>query len=197
MLRIPLPKKIEKTIEEKTKYNRPDKKQELKKIIQDVSMELKKKSSVDLYRAAVRLASEKLKSFDESEYDTGGFDIMKQVVKHPKPVKKSEIKLSSLTHNSTLNDKEPTWSDVDKTSLPRNAFAEQGEEGKKSSWKYPHHYIVGGTKNDDGIYESGDMFLHKGGLNAAWAAANGARSGQKASHAVISHLQEHKKALEK
>jgi hypothetical protein len=39
------------------------------------------------------------------------------------------------------------------------------------------------------------MYLHQGGLNAAWAAANGARSGQKASQAVLDHLQAHRKAL--
>jgi hypothetical protein len=133
----------------------------------------------------------KKKQFSESEYQTGGFDIMKQVMKHPNPVKKE----ASLTHNSKVNDKEPTWSDVDKTALPRNAFANEGEDGVKSSWKYPHHYVVGGTKNKDGVYASGDMYLHKGGLNAAWGAAQGARSGQEAGPAVKAHLQSHRKDL--
>lgn len=90
----------------------------------------------------------------------------------------------SLTHNSTVAKSEPAWSAVDKTKLPRNAFADQGKADEKSTWKYPHHWVSGGT-----------MYLHRGGLNAAWSAAQGGRSGQKASPAVIAHLQVHRKAL--
>lgn len=101
-----------------------------------------------------------------------------------------------LTHNSTLSDTEPAWGSIDKTKLPRNAHADTGETGKKSTWKYPHHHVVGGSStNDDGIHTDGDMYLHKGGLNAAWAAAMGARSGQRASEAIISHLQKHRDAI--
>jgi hypothetical protein len=92
-MRIPLPKQKEKTVDDKTKYDRPGQRQELKKIIQDVSKELKKGSFMesDIYKSAVKLASEKIKkTFDEKEYDTGGFDIMKKVVKNPKPVKKDD-----------------------------------------------------------------------------------------------------------
>jgi len=103
----------------------------------------------------------------------------------------------ALTHNSKLADNEPAWSDVDKTKLPRIAFADMGEEDKKSTWKYPHHWVKNGKIGDDGIYISGDMYLHEGGLNAAWAAAQGARSGEKASGDVISHLEEHRKAVGK
>jgi len=39
------------------------------------------------------------------------------------------------------------------------------------------------------------MFLHRGGLNAAWAAAMGARSGQDATEEVKAHLRAHRKAL--
>lgn len=99
-------------------------------------------------------------------------------------------------HNSKLAPNEPPWGEVDKTALPRNAHAEQGEEGKKSTWGYPHHHIVGGTKKDnDGIWTDGEMYLHKGGLNAAWSAAQGARSGQKSSQGVIDHLQAHRRAI--
>ena len=99
-------------------------------------------------------------------------------------------------HNSKTADNEPAWSSVDKTALPRNAFADMGDPDKKSTWKFPHHWIKGGTKKDDnGIWIDGEMYLHRGGLNAAWAAANGARSGEKASQAVIDHLQRHRKAL--
>ena len=102
----------------------------------------------------------------------------------------------ALEHNSKTSPNEPPWADVDKTSLPRNAFADQGEAGKKSTWGYPHHWVAnGGGKDENGIYTTGDMYLHRGGLNAAWAAANGARAGQKASQAVIDHLQSHRRAL--
>ena len=104
----------------------------------------------------------------------------------------------ALTHNNTLADDEPSWGSVDKTKLPRNAFADQGEEGKKSTWGYPHHWVKnGGNPDESGVYTTGDMFLHEGGINAAWGAAQGARSGQKASQSVIDHLQSHRKALGK
>ena len=106
----------------------------------------------------------------------------------------SQIK-AALTHNSTLADSEPDWGDVDKTKLPRNAFADQGEPDKKSTWKYPHHWVKNGKVGDDGVYASGDMYLHKGGLNAAWAAAQGARTGKKAAPEVIAHLEKHRKAI--
>jgi len=106
----------------------------------------------------------------------------------------SQIK-AALTHNSTLADSEPDWGDIDKTKLPRNAFADQGEPDKKSTWKYPHHWVKNGKVGDDGVYASGDMYLHKGGLNAAWAAAQGARTGKKAAPEVIAHLEKHRKAI--
>lgn len=102
----------------------------------------------------------------------------------------------ALTHNSTLDDSEPAWGGLDKTKLPRKAFADQGEPNEVSTWKYPHHWVSGGSKTDDnGRFTDGTMYLHKGGLNAAWAAANGARSGQEASSSVISHLKSHRDAL--
>lgn len=101
-----------------------------------------------------------------------------------------------LSHNSKVTDSEPKWGGINKKKLPRNAYADTGEADKKSSWKYPHHYVVGGGDlDDDGVFTSGDMYLHKGGLNAAWAAAHGARSGQMASNKVISHLKKHRDAL--
>ncbi len=104
----------------------------------------------------------------------------------------------ALTHNSTLSTPEPSWGSVDKTKLPRIAHADMGDPNKKSSWGYPHHWVKNGTQlSDDGVYTNGDMYLHEGGLNAAWAAAQGARSGQRASQSVISHLQSHRRALGK
>lgn len=104
----------------------------------------------------------------------------------------------ALTHNSTIADSEPAWSSVDKTALPRSAFADHGEEGVKSTWKYPHHWVQGGgDKDDNGIYTSGTMYLHTGGWQAAINAAHGARSGQSAGSGVTSHLEEHRGAVER
>lgn len=102
----------------------------------------------------------------------------------------------AFRHSSTAADREPGWGGVDKTHLPRAAFANQGEAGKKSTWGYPHHWVQGGgAPDEDGIYTTGTMYLHRGGLNAAWSAAQGGRSGQEASAAVKAHLQTHRRAL--
>jgi HK97 family phage prohead protease len=100
-----------------------------------------------------------------------------------------------FAHNSTLADSEPTWGDVDKAKLPQVAFARKGESDKKSTWGYPHHWVSDGEVGDNGVYTSGTMYLHKGGLNAAWSAAQGGRTGQEAEAAVKSHLEAHRKAL--
>jgi ATP-dependent protease ClpP protease subunit len=104
----------------------------------------------------------------------------------------------AFRHNSTLADREPDWGTVDKSRLPRAAFADPGEEGQKSTWKYPHHWIQnGGDPDENGIWTTGTMYLHGGGLDAAWSAAQGGRTGQKAAPAVIDRLQAHRKALGK
>lgn len=97
--------------------------------------------------------------------------------------------------SNTVSD-EPDWGDVDKTALPRIAFADKGDADKKSTWSYPHHWVKGGTKKDDnGVWTDGELHVHTGGVNAAWSAAQGGRSGQKASAAVIAHLEHHRRAL--
>jgi len=102
------------------------------------------------------------------------------------------------SNKSETKKPEPNWATLDKTALPRQAFADQGEADKKSTWKFPHHWISGGTKKDEnGIWKDGRMFLHEGGLNAARSAAGGGRTGQPASAAVRSHLQMHRDALDK
>jgi hypothetical protein len=58
------------------------------------------------------------------------------------------------------------------------------ENGKTYECSYPHHWIKGN-----------ELLLHKQGLASAWAAANGARSGQEASASIKAHLQAHRKAL--
>ena len=103
---------------------------------------------------------------------------------------------ANLTHDSAVADSEPNWDGVDKAKLPRVAFAERGEPDKKSTWAYPHHWVSGGRDMDkNGIWTSGTLYLHRGGLDAAWAAANGARSGKKARPEVVAHLQAHRRAL--
>jgi hypothetical protein len=102
---------------------------------------------------------------------------------------------ANLSHDSETAKSEPEWGSVDKGKLPRVAFAEHGEPDKKSTWGYPHHFVEGGELGDEGVYTSGTLYLHRGGLNAAWAAANGARSGDKAPEHVIAHLQAHRRAL--
>ena len=89
-------------------------------------------------------------------------------------------------HNSIIKDDEPSWGSVDKTRLPWNAFANWDtiDKDKKSTWKYPHHWI-----------SMGKMYLHRGGLIYALAAAKGARSGKKAPKEVFTHLNKHVKAI--
>lgn len=97
----------------------------------------------------------------------------------------------AYSHNSKTAPNEPPWGSVDKSKLPFEAFAFYREDGKtepdkekRSTWSYPHHFTRGGK-----------MYLHRGGLNAAWAAAMGARTGKKAKQGIIDHLQKHRRAL--
>lgn len=102
----------------------------------------------------------------------------------------------SFTHNSEVAKNEPDWGGVDKTKLPRIAFADKGQDGEKSTWGYPHHFVEnGGSPDDNGCYTTGTLYLHRDGLNAAWSAANGGHTGKKASAEVIAHLEAHRKAL--
>jgi len=99
-------------------------------------------------------------------------------------------------HNSKLVDTESNWESVSKTKLPQATFADQGNPEKKDTWEYPHHWIQkGGDLSSEGLFTSGTMYLHKGGLIAAIAAANGSGNGQHASAKVKSHLEAHQKEL--
>lgn len=103
---------------------------------------------------------------------------------------------SAFSHNSTVADDEPSWPDVNKAELPDMAFARKPKNGQKSTRGFPHHWIKGGThKNDNGEWTDGTAFLHRGGLKAAWSAAHGGRSGDKAEPSVIAHLRRHWDAL--
>jgi hypothetical protein len=97
---------------------------------------------------------------------------------------KCDLIVAGMTHNSKLAKSEPAWSSVDKTKLPMVAFADHGDGKNHSSFKYPHHWISGGN-----------LYLHRGGLAAARAAAQGARSGKKAKPSIVAHLAKHAKDI--
>ena len=78
----------------------------------------------------------------------------------------------------------PAWGKVATEKLPQEAFAVVPNADEAGGWGFPHHWVSGDV-----------LFLHRGGLGAAWAAANGARSGKRASSEVRSHLQAHRKVL--
>lgn len=108
------------------------------------------------------------------------------------------MRILAFAHNSEIQDNEPAWGSVDKTKLPRMAFADHGEADKKSTWGYPHHWVSnGGDEDENGVYTTGEMYLHEGGWQAAINAAHGARSGQQGSQQVISHLESHRAAVER
>src|ERR1039457_4203647 len=97
----------------------------------------------------------------------------------------------SFAHNSVTTNDEPQWADVDKTKLPREAFADMGDEGKSSTWKVAHHWVKNGKDPDNtGRFTEGRMYLHKAALDAALAAANGADT------EAVKHLEAHRKELQ-
>ncbi len=79
----------------------------------------------------------------------------------------------ALRHNSETREDEPQWSEWlgrHRAQLPDTAFADPDNRA------FPHHWVVNGSGADeDGRWTDGEMYLHRGGLNAAWAAAMGAR----------------------
>ncbi|MDH4127166.1 MAG: ATP-dependent Clp protease proteolytic subunit [Spirochaetota bacterium] len=98
-------------------------------------------------------------------------------------------------NSSRIAESEPSWATIDKRELPKEAFAD-GRSENASEWSYPHHFVTDGNVNEETErYETGTMYLHKGGLNAAWAAAQGARTGEKANEYIINHLNKHRKDL--
>ncbi len=71
----------------------------------------------------------------------------------------------NFTHSDETDSDEPGWNAVDEHALPRLAFAEMGEDGNRTTWGYPHHFVKGATAKDNmGAYSDGKMFLHKGQL---------------------------------
>lgn len=117
-----------------------------------------------------------------------GEDVMHTIVARMEELELAGVR-EALTHNSETADEEPQWGEVDKTPLPNNAHADSDLRS------FPHHFVRNGRKDPEtGRFVDGDLFLHRGGLAAARAAAAGARSGQPASQAVIDHLASHPSA---
>jgi len=103
---------------------------------------------------------------------------------------------TAFAHNSKVAEREPAWPDVERTSLPRNAFARMGDPALKSTWGFPHHWIQNGSaKNENGIYTKGTMYLHRRGLQVAWNYAMGAGTGERAEREVVAHLRGHFREL--
>jgi len=102
-------------------------------------------------------------------------------------------------HNDEVAEVEPNWGSVDKSALPEVAFvweAPDTDAEKKGTWRFPHHWIEDASnKNGLGVWTTGKMYLSESGLQAAWAAAMGARTGARAPASVINHLQKHRIAL--
>lgn len=99
----------------------------------------------------------------------------------------------ALVHNHEVSEDAPDWGDVDKTKLPRNAHAGEGEAGEKSTWRLPHHWVKGGEVGDDGTYSDGTMYLHRAGLSNAWAVAG--KEDSEAPTGAKEHLAKHREAL--
>lgn len=105
---------------------------------------------------------------------------------------KCKQEIEDFTHNSKTAGSEASWSSVmkNRSKLPDMAFADRANRA------YPHHAVVGGSgENDEGRWTSGRLVLSRSGLSAAYSASQGSRSGQKASSAVIAHLNTHRKAI--
>jgi hypothetical protein len=56
--------------------------------------------------------------------------------------------------------------------------------------------LSGDASDEDGYDIAGPLYLHRGGLSAAWQASNGARSGQEASRYVKARLRTRRCALD-
>ena len=99
----------------------------------------------------------------------------------------------AITLHKVTAPSEPIWSkwlEANRSKLPDSAFADPKTRA------YPFAWIKGGAGSDsNGRWTSGDMYIHGAGLDAAWAAAQGARSGQKAPQAVIDHLASMRKTM--
>jgi len=73
-------------------------------------------------------------------------------------------------HNGIVYDGDQDWGDVDKTRIPWVGHANWHDlhKDKKTSWSWPHHMVVGGSRelDDRGVYKDGTLRLHPGGVTA-------------------------------
>ena len=102
----------------------------------------------------------------------------------------------AFRHNSEVSPNPRTWGDVDKTLLPREAFANMrsSDPEKKTTWRFPHHQIDdGGDENEMGVYTTGKMYVNVGGVDAAWQRMQQANVDVSAEEKA--HIQAHRKAL--
>ncbi len=100
-----------------------------------------------------------------------------------------------LMHNSQLADDEPDWQSVDKTKLPRLAFAKQGDLDKARTWGFSHHWVRGGdSSSKEGRYSFGTLYLHKAALKKALEKAG--QEGAIISPEEKAHLEEHRQAVD-
>jgi hypothetical protein len=81
------------------------------------------------------------------------------------------------------------WASINKACLPRSCFLDPGDAADKSTWRLPI-YEGAGPKDADGHYTQRGA-LNVNGVKAAWAAVNGAHTGQKmdVSSSIRSKLQ--------
>jgi len=104
----------------------------------------------------------------------------------------------AFNHNSTVAENEPEWGSVEKPRLPMIAHAnyQSADPQKKTTWRFPHHWIQnGGGLDADGVYTTGEMFLHRGGLAAARSMVEGGRSGAEGTPEEKAHLEDHAKTI--
>jgi len=97
-----------------------------------------------------------------------------------------------MNHSSSIDPNEPKWEEIDETKLPMSAFAEVGDPEDRSTWKYPHHFVKNGVIGESGLYESGELFLHRGKLLAL---ANSFEKSKDTDKVVLSEITKHIKDL--
>jgi len=97
-----------------------------------------------------------------------------------------------MNHSSSIDPNEPKWEEIDETKLPMSAFAEIGDPEDRSTWKYPHHFVKNGVIGESGLYESGELFLHRGKLLAL---ANSFEKSKDTDKVVLSEITKHIKDL--
>jgi len=97
-----------------------------------------------------------------------------------------------MSHSSSIDPNEPKWEEIDETKLPMSAFAEVGDPEDRSTWKYPHHFVKNGVIGESGLYESGELFLHRGKLLAL---SNSFEKSKDTDKVVLSEITKHIKDL--